>query len=191
MTLYEEVSGFIEVLRGIITFLTGVFKGDWEQAWDGIKMVFDGVRKTIWSTLKLFINLIIGLVNSMIESVESGINFLVGAINKLKIDVPEWVPEIGGKKFGFNLSKVKLGSIPYLASGAVLPPNNPFMAVVGDQKHGTNIEAPLDTIVKAFKEVQGDGTQEIILNIDGDKLFNWTVKKNNEYKRRYGNNAYA
>lgn len=46
---------------------------------------------------------------------------------------------------------------PYLASGAVIPPNAPFMAVLGDQRHGTNIEAPLDTIKQAVREVMGSG----------------------------------
>ena len=47
-------------------------------------------------------------------------------------------------------------NIPYLAQGAVLPANKPFMAMVGDQKHGTNIEAPLETIQQAVAAVMGD-----------------------------------
>lgn len=50
----------------------------------------------------------------------------------------------------------KARSIPYLASGAVIPPNAPFTAVLGDQKHGTNIEAPLATIQEAVAQVMGD-----------------------------------
>ena len=51
--------------------------------------------------------------------------------------------------------------IPYLAQGAVLPANKPFLAVVGDQKHGTNVEAPLATIQQAVAAVMGDQTAAI------------------------------
>lgn len=61
-------------------------------------------------------------------------------------------------------------NIPYLASGAVIPPNAPFMAVLGDQKNGTNIEAPLDTIKQAVSEVIGSGSIEVhnYVHFDGN-----------------------
>ena len=62
-------------------------------------------------------------------------------------------PEFGGKTFGFSLKTVTAPAIPYLAKGAVLPANKPFMAVVGDQRHGTNVEAPLTTIQEAVAVV--------------------------------------
>lgn len=65
--------------------------------------------------------------------------------------------------------------LPALAKGAVLPPNKPFLAVVGDQKHGTNVEAPLDTIKQALAEVMtdfgGGNSQPIIIEIDGKEVF--------------------
>lgn len=60
--------------------------------------------------------------------------------------------------------------IPKLANGAVLKPNAPFLAMVGDQKHGTNIEAPLETIKQGLREVQqenGIGNQELLSALSG------------------------
>jgi hypothetical protein len=91
-------------------------------------------------------------INGIISIFERMINWIVEGLNKISFDVPDWVPGIGGKTFGFNVPEVKFGraSIPRLAQGAVIPPNREFLAVLGDQKHGTNIEAPLQTIVDAF-----------------------------------------
>lgn len=66
---------------------------------------------------------------------------------------------MGGKTLGFNIGLLTAPQIPYLASGAVIPPNAPFMAVLGDQRHGTNVEAPLSTIQEAVAVVMEDIVQ--------------------------------
>ena len=91
-------------------------------------------------------------IERFINSGIDGFNKLIGALNGLKFDIPDWVPELGGKQFGFTLSTFSHVSLPRLAQGAVIPPNREFMAVLGDQSHGTNIEAPLDTIKQAVAE---------------------------------------
>ena len=93
-------------------------------------------------------------INGIIGMFEKMINFVVNGLNKISFDVPEWVPGIGGKKFGFNIPEAKLGrvSIPRLARGAVIPPNREFLAVLGDQRQGTNIEAPAELIKQMAKE---------------------------------------
>ena len=77
-------------------------------------------------------------------------------MNRLKFTIPDWVPGLGGETFGFNIKTLTAPQIPLLAQGAVLPPNKPFLAMVGDQKHGTNIEAPLSTIQEAVAAVMGE-----------------------------------
>ena len=67
--------------------------------------------------------------------------------------MPDWVPGLGGETLGFHLRTLTAPQIPYLAKGAVLPANKPFLAVVGDQRHGTNVEAPLATIQEAVAVV--------------------------------------
>lgn len=82
--------------------------------------------------------------------------------------------------------------LPALAKGAVLPANKPFLAVVGDQKHGTNIEAPLQTIVDAFNIALaqngnvGGGNTEVVLEIDGREFGRAVVEQGNRENRRIG-----
>ena len=115
-----------------------------------------------------------GAINGIISMFESMINWIVGGLNKISIKVPDWVPGIGGKNFGFNIPEAhfKRVSIPRLARGAVIPPNREFLAVLGDQKQGTNIEAPLDTIKQALSEVlsvQEGGRETVVtINFTGD-----------------------
>lgn len=105
-------------------------------------------------------NVAIGMVNLAINGMEAAINAMVKALNRLDFEVPKWVPGLGGKKFGLGLKTVDLPNVPYLAQGAVLPPNKPFLAVVGDQRSGTNVEAPLATIQQAVAEVLGATGQD-------------------------------
>ena len=105
--------------------------------------------------IKGVINTVIGGINGMISAVESAINFVIDAINTLSWEIPDWVPFIGGETFGFDIPNVSFYKIPELAEGAVINPNNPFLAVLGDQQSGVNVEAPLDTIKQAVSEVMG------------------------------------
>lgn len=152
--IIDAASGIINAIKGIYQFVSGVFTGNWKKAWEGVKNIFSGVWKSLTSIAKVPLNGIIKMMNLVINA----LNTLIGGLNKISFDIPGWVPLLGGKKFGINIPKIP--SIPYLAQGAVLPANKPFMAVVGDQKNGTNVEAPLDTIKQALMEVmtqQGAG----------------------------------
>lgn len=141
----DEIGNIISFLSGLVDYIAGVFTGDWERAWGGLKEM-----------VKAPINSIIGFINTMVSSVAAGVNAIIDMVNTLSFDVPDWVPIIGGSTFGFDIEPVRPPQIPYLAKGAVLPPNKPFMAVVGDQTHGTNIEAPLETIQEAVAIVMED-----------------------------------
>lgn len=133
-------------------------------------------------------------INGIIGMFEKMINWIVNGLNKISFNVPDWVPGIGGKKFGFNIPNVTFGrvSIPRLAQGAVIPPNKEFLAVLGDQKSGTNIEAPLQTIVDAFNiALQGNanyggGNIEVVLEIDGREFGRTVVEQGNRENRRIG-----
>ena len=134
--LNNVVNSIKRSLVGIIDFIVGVFTGDWKRAWQGIADFFIGIINIIPKAVEGIINVVIEIINSLIW----GVNKLTGVVN-----IPA-IPEI---------PKVE---IPMLATGAVIPPNAPFMAVLGDQKSGTNIEAPLDTIKQAVREVVGNGS---------------------------------
>lgn len=144
-----------QIFNGIVTFISGVFAGDWEKAWEGIKDIFDGVFKAFEALAKAPLNAVIGSINGLISGVEKGLNKIIEMINDIDFDIPDWVPVFGGKSFDINIPKVKSVKIPYLAQGAVIPPNAPFMAVLGDQRHGNNIETPEDLLRKVVREESG------------------------------------
>ena len=83
-------------------------------------------------------------------------------------------------------------NIPALARGAVIPPNREFLAVLGDQKQGTNIETPLATMVQAFKQALSEsgynGRNEATLVLDRDTLGKVIYKLNKAESRRVGVN---
>ena len=177
----DQYNAWKKILSGLITFLTGVFTGDWKKAWNGVLDILKGV----W-------NLIVGTVEGAINFIIDGINLLISALNKIQFNMPEWVPLIGGKSFGINITPVSRVALPRLASGAVIPPNREFMAVLGDQKSGTNIETPLATMVQAFKqamnETGGMGGRQItvVMQLDHRELGRAVYNLNNEEAQRVG-----
>lgn len=188
-TVGDIFGEIIDIFTGLISFITNIFKGDWGAVWQSVVDIFGNIWDLLVSIIKVPINLIIGIINVLIGAVEGVINLIIDGLNLLSFEIPSWVPGIGGSKFGFDLDKVNWGRIPYLASGAVLPANNPFLAVVGDQRRGTNIEAPLDTIVQAFKAVaseMGGSDGDIIVQIDGEEVFKAVRKQNEKFKNQTG-----
>ena len=129
-SLFTAIKGMFD---GIIKFIKGVFSGDWKQAWEGIKDIFSsvwngikGIVSSVWQYIKSIFNSLVnlvkgiantiwGVIKGLINLITSGINVLIRGINKLSFDAPDWVPEIGGKKFGFNIPE-----IPRLAKGTIL-----------------------------------------------------------------------
>ena len=150
-SIADLISGLLQVLTGLIDFLVGVFTGDWQKAWEGIKDVFKGIINSITSVLEGFINAAIDLINGLIGSVNSITS---------SIGIP-------------NIPTIPNVNIPKLATGAVIPPNAPFMAMLGDQKHGTNIETPEDLLRKVVREEAGNGNSGTIhahLYLDGKEV---------------------
>jgi hypothetical protein len=109
-----------KILNGLIDFIRGVFTGNWRRAWDGIKSIFSGVFNGLIAVAKAPINAIITLVNGMLSGITSGFNAVKRALNKLSIKIPSWVPEFGGKTFGFNFSMSTAPKIPMLATGGII-----------------------------------------------------------------------
>lgn len=160
-----------------------------------IKTSFINAFSGIKNALKQPINGIISFINSMISGVVSGINTILKAFNKLKITIPDWVPVYGGKKIGFNFSTITAPKIPYLAQGAVIPPNAPFAAVLGDQKRGNNIETPEALLRKIIREEtggqnSGNSTYTFIGQINRRTLFEEMMTEAQLVRDRTGRNPY-
>lgn len=171
-----------DICRGLIEFISGVFSADWGAAWEGIK---DIARGFVQSVAAVFV----GAVNLIIK----GLNVLIDALNSIKINVPDWVPAIGGKSWGgFNIPRIQEEQIPRLAKGAVIPPNREFMAVLGDQKSGTNIEAPTSEIEAAVARgiaASGGGSPQqitVIMELDRQQVGRVVYTLNKAESQRVG-----
>ena len=124
--------------------------------------------------------IIIKVDASAVDAAISKVNALISAVN-------------AANSLSINIGGGGGVSVPGLASGAVLPPNQPFLAMLGDQKQGTNIEAPLDTIVEAMQQALGNmgynRNQEVVLNIDGTELARVTLQNTLDELNRQGYNV--
>ena len=178
-TVGNVIEDIKTIFSGLIKFISGIFSGDFDKAWEGIKDIFKG----IWNT-------IIDLLNGAINIIIKGLNWLIKQMNKISFDVPSWVPYVGGKSIGVNISYISENVLPHLAKGAVIPANDEFLAVLGDQTHGNNIEAPEGLIRKIVREESGgSGEVHVTIVLDsvtGKKLFETVVRENNAVVRATG-----
>ena len=154
----------------------------------------DGFSQAI-NPIKDIINLWITLFNGFINGVIGGINAIISSLNSLKITVPDWVTVATGfSGFGFDIPKLSSFTIPKLAQGGVIPPNKEFMAILGDQTSGVNIETPLQTMIDAFNTALnnrggGNGNGTINLSIDGQTFARITLDSYFSEMNRQGYNV--
>ena len=166
--IIDIVNGFITTLRGLLDFITGVFTGDWKKAWGGIKTYFGGIWDTMCTLAERPINAMLSGIESFVNGFVAAINTLIRAVNKLSFTVPDWVPGIGGEKFGLNISELKnvsipRVSIPRLATGGYISANTPQLAVIGDNKREGEIVAPESKIAEAVAVGVSKAMQQLIL----------------------------
>lgn len=133
----KVINGFTKMKDGVLSV--------WRKLKEGINSIWEGIKKVM--------NTVIGGIESMVNKVIDGINWMIRSLNGLRIDIPKNAQKwVGFSSIGFNIGELKNISIPRLAEGKVIPPNREFLAMLGDQKSGTNIETPLSTMLKAFNE---------------------------------------
>lgn len=113
------------------------------EAWESVKEAFVDMGQ--WAK---------DILNELIRALNSGLTSIFGGVNKALSKMKDL--QVGDMQPFANIKTITVPQIPYLAKGAVLPANKPFLAMVGDQRHGTNIEAPLSTIQEAVAAVMED-----------------------------------
>lgn len=156
----KDIKSFIEGIKrmfnGIIEFFSGMFYLDLNRAMNGLKEMFGGAWQAMAAVVKTPINTIISFMNALLYAAQKMQNGFASAMNHMNIDLPGWLEDLTGySSIGFNIPYWNAPTIPYLAKGAVIPPNKEFMAVLGDQKSGNNIEAPEALIRKIVREESG------------------------------------
>lgn len=208
--LYDNCEGFRNVVDNVVSAVKGFFSGLWNNmkngalnAWNGIKnifstvatffkniftnawtavknvfssggKIFSGIKEGIFNSFKSIVNVLIDGINKVVSIPFNGINTALSKIRNINI--------LGVEPFKW-ISTINVPKIPKLAQGAVIPPRQEFAAILGDQKHGTNIEAPLETIKQANREVLEEVFNRIGLN-SGDKEI---ILKNWQFILQFGN----
>lgn len=166
------VAGVIAAIVAAVATAVVVIKDHWTQikefgsaAWEGIKSSWSNASSWFSSTViqpisngfKGFANGIIGYFEGVVNGGISGVNKLIESFNGLSFSAPDWVPIIGGKSFSLNLKTMPTISLPRLAAGAVIRPNNEFAAILGDQTSGMNIETP-ERLLRDIIRQENDST---------------------------------
>lgn len=193
-TLKDIVDSVKQIFQGIIDFVTGVFSSNWRQAWNGVKEIFSGVWGAFAGIVKSPINAIIGFINQLLYAVERMQHGIANALNAISIDLPGWVQALTGySSFGFNIGYISTPRIPYLAQGAVIPPNKEFMAVLGDQKSGNNIEAPESLIRKIVREETGNSSRkiEVPVYLNRRQIAKAVLEEGQNMRTQTGKNPFA
>lgn len=120
--------------------------------------------ETFRDKINSVVNAVLGFFEGLANGVIDAWNAIKHAMNTLHFDIPDWVPGIGGKSFGFNFSDTAHVSLPRLAKGAVIPPNKEFLAMLGDQTRGRNIETPEGLLREIVQEETGSQEINIVAN---------------------------
>lgn len=200
--LYEGIKDGLKNVRNWLVenvwnpFMDGVrtcFKINGSSGSDVMKEVGIQLIKGLKFGIENTIPILRGVLNMIISIVESALNFVVTNLNKLSFDVPDWVPEIGGTTFGFDIRPFHL---PRLASGTVVPPRaGEFAAILGDNNRETEVVSPLSTIKQALLEAMREGGGmgsggdiRITLNLDSKTVYDEIVKRNQMAKKQTGKN---
>ncbi|MDY2632373.1 MAG: hypothetical protein SOV85_13635 [Clostridium sp.] len=170
-----------QIFQGIIDFVAGVFTGNWSRAWQGVVNIFSGIIGTLGAIVKSPLNAVISLINAAISG-----------LNRISINIPNWIPGFGGKSFGLNIPK-----IPYLARGGII--DSPTLAMVGEA--GKEAVVPLennteglDLLAKKLLEKLGGvnttnssdgyGDGNIIFQIDGSTIGKVALKQLRKMQRQ-------
>jgi phage-related protein len=178
---WESVTTFVSTkVETIKTAITDKFNA----ARDAVKSAFEGIVDFIKRPINQAINIVnnaIGVINNAIGGIESAFSFGPW-------DVPT---PFGRKRIGFHATFPRVGTIPYLASGAVIPPRSEFLAVLGDQKKGNNLEAPESLLRQIVREESGKGnnsgnTYNVTVNASGRKLLDIIIDEAELRRRRNG-----
>lgn len=159
-----------------------------KQMADNLVRAIGGAETSIIRSLNNIIsrvNGMVGNINNSIAGIESGFTF------SYNVQLPN-----GGRRFGnYHLTLPRVNTVPYLASGAVIPPRSEFFAVLGDQKKGNNLETPESLLRQIVREESGKGqndgnTYNVTVNASGRKLLDIIISEAEMRRRRNGKNPF-
>lgn len=183
--VWENVTTFVS---NKVEAIKNAIINKFNAARDAVRSAFEGIVDFIKAPINQAISIVnnaVGMINNAIGGIESAFSF-----------GPWTVPTpFGSKTIGFHATFPRIGTIPYLASGAVIPPRSEFLAVLGDQKKGNNLEAPESLLRQIVREEsgkgQGDGnTYNVTVNASGRKLLDIIISEAEMRRNRNGKNPF-
>lgn len=213
----DVVGGILDALGGLLDFITGIFTGDWEKAWNGIKEFFKGIWDGIWGIIKGVINLIIDGINMLWTGIYNAVSAIVNAVG----GIAGAIGDVFGQDWNFSMPE-KVPLIPHLAKGGLV--KAPTLAVVGDNMGASSgnpeVVSPLNKLKGMIQESSDNGdteilsqillylkrmyemfiifrnkggnTYEFVAKINGSDIFKEIVKQNEMYKKRHnGKSAFV
>ncbi len=213
----DVVGGILDALGGLLDFITGIFTGDWEKAWNGIKEFFKGIWDGIWGIIKGVINLIIDGINMLWTGIYNAVSAIVNAVG----GIAGAIGDVFGQDWNFSMPE-KAPLIPKLAKGGLV--KAPTLAVVGDNMGASSgnpeVVSPLNKLKGMIQESSDNGdteilsqillylkrmyemfiifrnkggnTYEFVAKINGSDIFKEIVKQNEMYKKRHnGKSAFV
>lgn len=208
IALLATVSPIMAIIAAIALIVYAIM--NWEEVWKGIVAVASSVWEAIvniwkgvanWFETKIFtpvkngfkkfVNGLINYFENFVNGLIRGINWIIDALNRaLSFDIPDWVPIIGGSSWSIGIPNVSQISIPRLATGTVVSPNNPFMAMLGDNKHEQEIVSPLSTMKQALQEVLAESGMSrnitVVMEYNGREFGRAVYEANNKETQRVG-----
>ena len=183
--VWKSVTTFISTkVEAIKTAITDKFNAARDAVKSAFERIVDFIKKPINKAISI-VNSAVGMINSAIGGIESAFSF-----GPWSVPTP-----FGTKTIGFQATFPRVSTIPYLASGAVIPPRGEFLAVLGDQKKGNNLEAPESLLRQIVREEsgkrQGDGnTYNVTVNASGRKLLDIIISEAEMRRNRNGKNPF-
>lgn len=199
----QAINTVIDVLRDIISFLSAVFKGDWEGAWKSIVKIFKDIFGGVSGIAETIMGGIFDKFETFKERALGALRAVLDKINEVLFgyDDLEKAGKVKSAKGSFvsNVTSVIPRSsevhLPRLASGTVIPPRaGEFAAILGDNKRETEVVSPISTMKQALKEALGDfggiggGDIHLTVNLEGKAIYDTVVKRNRMEKNRTGSN---
>ena len=179
----DSVTMMQAAYAAFILYLAGEFYTQWGDTWNGM---YDTAHTNIQSVISD-----IDALNARLAAIERNITITITTVYRTVGSSSGGSPTSSTSR-SVSTRALSAQNIPALARGAVIPPNREFLAVLGDQKQGTNIETPLNTMVQAFKQAMSDmgygGEQTVILQVDKDQLGKVVYRLNKAETRRIGVN---
>ena len=135
LSMMGDIGSLMEKFDSLKTFVDDVCHA-FQTAWQGVEDFFSDVPGWLKTNLldpvvadvKAKGNSVIAAVEKLINGVIGGVNWLISQLNRIQIDIPSWVPAIGGKHFGFNIAPVATKALPRLEEGGVMQSAGLFVA---------------------------------------------------------------